>query len=229
VITQQPIDAYRNGDYNTKVPVLLGTNSQEGVMFVYGAIDAILGPEPLPVVDYVAIITVMYKEDFAAVLDLYPAILNGDNKMPLAQVVTDYLFYCPNRQAIGEIAVNVPAFMYYFNHSLSFNAWGPSFNFCQPYVCHGAELPFVFNSAISGGFNFTAQEEQLSVDMVNYWTNFAHSQSGSPNTGLPVPTTWPTYSNVTRQAITLATPVPLINIDLRNQYCDFWDTVGYHF
>lgn len=36
---------------------------------------------------------------------------------------------------------------YYFDHPLSFDAWGPNYTFCLGHVCHGAELPFVFVSA----------------------------------------------------------------------------------
>jgi hypothetical protein len=38
----------------------------------------------------------------------------------------------------------VSAFMYRFNHSWSFNGWGPRYPFCEGHVCHGSELPFVF-------------------------------------------------------------------------------------
>ena len=48
-----------------------------------------------------------------------------------------------------------------------------------PVLGHAVELPFVFNTASLGGFNFTEAEVALSYSMITYWTNFAHR--GTPN------------------------------------------------
>jgi hypothetical protein len=41
-------------------------------------------------------------------------------------------------------------------------------------VCHGSELPFLFDS-LGDYFNFTAAETQLSAQLRQYWTNFVLS------------------------------------------------------
>ncbi|KAL8617718.1 hypothetical protein ACOMHN_053551 [Nucella lapillus] len=88
---------------------------------------------------------------------------------------------------------------YVWNHAFSFPGWGPVF-FCEGRVCHGSELVYLFHSEWSGNFTFTPDEEILSAQIMDFWTNFA--KSGDPNNpGEAVPMTnplppkleWPTY------------------------------------
>ena len=88
----------------------------------------------------------------------------------MLQLMTDYLFTCPSRRFLAlNNHTQAGQWQYFFNHSLSFPGWGPYY-YCQDYACHGAELPFIFNSVTDVGFNFTTSEQQLAYAMSSYWT-----------------------------------------------------------
>jgi len=156
----------------------------------------------------------------------------GDKRPALGELGTDYIFICPTRNittyasTYNGNATN-RAYFYRFNHPLSFDGWGPNFTFCTGHVCHGAELPFVFNSAELAGFQITNEERQLGELMVAYWTNFA--RTGDPNYPLKVPLVWPAFGSSSDQYLELRTPQSTIITGLRKEQCDFWDKLGYHF
>jgi carboxylesterase type B len=91
-------------------------------------------------------------------------------------------------------AANTPTWEYRFDHVMSFDCWGPSYTFCLGIVCHGSDLPFVFNvftDGVSLYYEPTADETKLASDLGNAWTNFITSRN--PNSGLAIPLTYPTY------------------------------------
>jgi len=111
-----------------------------------------------------------------------------------------------------------------FNYAMTYNAWGPNFTFCYGHVCHAGELPFVFvresfqttddlrvaymalqHANRPGMFGMNPQEEAMSRQIVNWWTNFAHT--GNPNLG-PNPTSgssvWPAYNAKQRTTMNIA-------------------------
>jgi carboxylesterase type B len=71
----------------------------------------------------------------------------------------------------------------------------------------------------------TPSELVMATQMVDYWTNFAHT--GNPNKGPnPANTVWPQYSPTSRGSIMLATPVQPV-YGFSKKICDWWDTQGY--
>jgi hypothetical protein len=67
------------------------------------------------------------------------------------------VFSCPTRNAARTIAAKAPQlassiYIYYYDHPLSFPGWGANFSYCNGHVCHGSELPVLYNSATSYGF-----------------------------------------------------------------------------
>ncbi len=81
---------------------------------------------------------------------------------------------------------------YLFNHSLSFDGWGPDYAFCDGHVCHGAELPFIFQSPSRMNMSFTSDEQVMADSMTLAWGNFAHS--GNPNQPTPLDLAWASYT-----------------------------------
>uniref|UniRef100_A0A4W4EPV0 Carboxylesterase type B domain-containing protein n=1 Tax=Electrophorus electricus TaxID=8005 RepID=A0A4W4EPV0_ELEEL len=104
--------------------------------------------------------------------------------------------------------------MYVFDHSLSdHNIWA-GLTFCYNHACHGAELPFLFDSAAVTNLTLTAQETLLANQILCYWGAFAHT--GDPNSHseetpfckqqkLPA---WPRY--------TAAESWPILNLTLQS-------------
>lgn len=99
---------------------------------------------------------------------------------------------------ISSISIPVLCMPVRFRHSRSF---------VQYWVCffstgHGGELSFIFHSAPQMGFNFTADEEKLSNQMITYWTNFA--KYGDPNGKGDL--SWPQYTYQTKSVLRFLTP-----------------------
>ena len=85
------------------------------------------------------------------VLKLYgppPANETKDTRYFLSILGTDYIFKCPNRYAAKGYSQKVDTYMYRFAHLLSYNTFlqNASVPECDDYVCHGTDLPILFNT-----------------------------------------------------------------------------------
>ncbi|EAL61656.1 hypothetical protein DDB_G0291344 [Dictyostelium discoideum AX4] len=219
LITDQPLALIQKGDYN-KVPIIVGTVRNEALVFVAGiALD-------ISKIEYIGgLIDIFGLSHEIKIYELYKPFINGSNFMDTLGVVgTDYIFVCPVRNAAMYLSTNsdFPVYTYQFQHVSSFNPYGNGYDYCADQVCHGLELPYVFGNA--GQYTFSAQEQILSTNMQNYWTNFA--VNGNPNIGNPVNIQWTQYSKSSDDMLTLDTPSYMQSNYLKN-YCDYWDSLGY--
>jgi para-nitrobenzyl esterase len=192
----------RKGQHNN-VPVMLGTNKNEGTIFIttlplnsnaqYRRAVKSLFPEPLS----------------RKVLKQYPVRDYATPRAAFDAIVTDLTFVCPTRGGAQILAASQPQiFMYNFTNSLNL---GMARDFG---AFHGLELSFVFNN-----FNFpiSAEQRQLGDRMLQYWTNFA--KQGDPNAaGLP---TWPRYTPQNDNFLTLDTTITA-GSGLRKTFCEFF-------
>lgn len=144
--------------------------------------------------------------------------------------MTDFVFLCPARwSARAALSMGGVMWMYVFDHAPSDHKIWEGLTFCYDHVCHGAELPFLFDSAPVAEFSFTAQESRLANQMVCYWGAFAHS--GDPNshrkhtpfcrkqTLIP----WPKYTPAEGWAVLNLTLQSHLQHGNRDHFCDFWD------
>lgn len=215
LITQQPLDGASAG---LPKPTLLGTNLDEGTLFVYSALKD-LGLQSLPASLYEAIIRTLFgMTDATEILQAYPAV-TGDNAPVLSQVSTDYLFFCPNRK-LASAGVS-PAYAYVFSQLTNFNIW-PDVPQCADQVCHAAEIPYVFHTATNILQTFTPEEEALSQNMAAYWGAFSRP-GNDPNNGGPTRPTWPTFPGF--NYLNLGTPISTVVDPPHN--CSLWDEIGY--
>jgi carboxylesterase type B len=216
LVTQQPIAGISAG---LPKPTVLGTNLDEGALFVYSALQA-LGLTTLPAEAYQDILIALFGEANAArILQVYPALMMGDNAPVLDQAATDYLFFCANRH-FAAAGVS-PVYAYEFTQLSNFNIW-PNIPECAEHVCHGAELPYVFHSAANIGATFTAAEELLSQTMVAYWGAFSREGS-DPNNGGAARPAWPAFAGF--NYLVLGTPISTAVDPPHN--CSLWDDIGY--
>lgn len=219
-----PLDALNQGKF-TPVPVIIGHVLEEAWVFINEAF-----PKPLNTVEGKALVDVIFSKKGVppAIFSEYPLPANEtkDTRPWLSDLATDYIIECSSRNASYALARSIPVYRYHFNHAWSFHgAWGPNDSCCEGHVCHGCELPFVFDSASLAGYNFTQDEVNLAQLMVAYWGNFAHNLD--PNgVGLP---TWPQVDPETDWVLQFIAPGsgPLQHV--RGSYCDFWDRTGYHY
>ena len=232
-IPEQPLTALQNGDIQ-QVPMMGGSMRDEGQLFVYE-----LFTKPLSEKAYKAIIAGVFGVDsYPEIMRKYPfdVVENStDGRQALNVLATDLLFYCPLRnvtvsyqKALGVAAL--PTYIYRFTHVISFDCWGPDYEFCVGWVCHGSELPFVFHvfdDGVSLYYEPTADELQLSEDLANYWTNFV--TNGDPNKGLVTPAKFPLYLGAEDTILEMNEPGTFTESHYRDSYCDMWDRMGYFY
>ena len=145
IVQQQPIAAAASG---FPLPTVFGTNRDEGTLFVYPLLES-LHALPLSTAIYEGLLAKFFGEtDVAPILAAYPP-NDTDNAPVVSQLVSDYLFFCASRaMASGG---GGPTYGYFFSQlTTSFNLWDlypPKVPQCGDEVCHGAELPYVFDSA----------------------------------------------------------------------------------
>jgi carboxylesterase type B len=229
---QQVLTAFENDQYHKGIPIIIGTNQNEGWTFVYAALD-----KKLAAWEAEAAVAIIYGLTGGYdILKRYEFPNNGADARPvLSKIVTDYLFRCSSRKLLSKVAADgTNAFDYRYNHILTdksiFKDIGMSY--CQDKVCHASELPFVFgpNHYWHSDWYMTPDELALSQSFRQYWTTFAKSPDGNPNS-IMTPVQWPIYNNTAQMNIVLETPT--ISTESFNSWdndlCAFWDKVGYLF
>ncbi len=217
VVVEQPLKAMSEGEL-TK-PILIGTNRNEGVLFVEKG-KAAIKQKTISDVDYKLMVDFIFRDRKIAkkLYEKYPP-TGGDNTFVASKVITNYLFTCPSLLTASDSSPNT--WSYQFDHVSSFNIW-PNTPDCADNVCHGEELPYVFHSAENRGYKFTVNEDQLSNLMVGYWTNFAKELNPSHSEN-----NWPQFEP---DALNLIFVTPLSAISAKSDLganCEFWDSVGY--
>ncbi|XP_029969955.1 cAMP-regulated D2 protein [Salarias fasciatus] len=229
LIKEQAVTAFLKGHWQKEKLVLLGTTSEEGVLFVYGVFK-----KPVSAVESTVYITAIFKQHALRILHKYlPLYRDADRRGMLAQIVTDYIFLCPSRRAArAGTAAGSGVWMYVFDHVPADRRVWSGLTFCYQHACHGAELPFLFNSASVANFTFSPPEKLLSNRMLCYWGAFAHA--GNPSSRaqqtafcreqrLPP---WPRYADTSGWLLMNLTVHSHAQAGTRNQICDFWDKLG---
>eukprot|EP00163_Fabomonas_tropica_P010747 TRINITY_DN2099_c2_g1_i2.p1 TRINITY_DN2099_c2_g1~~TRINITY_DN2099_c2_g1_i2.p1 ORF type:complete len:371 (-),score=108.24 TRINITY_DN2099_c2_g1_i2:775-1887(-) len=225
-LLQQPIEAFQQGSWN-KMPLIAGSVLNEAKLFIWQA-----SAKRLSYTKYLGVLTVVFKTHVREVLKEYPvspAIPGGNDTRPaLSQLGTDYIFTCPcdNVTTNAGNQMSNQVWRYEFNHISNFDAWGPMYSECTTAVCHGADLPYVFQP--STGFQFQPDELTLSNEMIAYYGNFVNT--GNPNQGpATVSVQWPAYSSAIESNIVFATGGLNVTAPIREPQCDFWtNNIGYN-
>jgi len=186
---------YEARRYND-TPVLIGTNSDEGALFVpFAKADA-----------YQKTIHSGYGEYADKILAAYPGATDAEALRSSRDMFRDATFAWPTwswarlQAKTGKGKV----FVYYFSHrppypnQPSFKDWG---------AAHAGEIGYVFG-------NFTPTMPPSDVDrkvsdtVSSYWVNFA--KKGDPNgPGLP---NWPAFTNASQQVMDLDDPSKAIDV-----------------
>jgi para-nitrobenzyl esterase len=194
-----------------KVPVLLGTNRDEGALFTFlanfTAIDddgyaAILAAEPGT------------AAHVSAIRQRYPSSDYPSPAAALAATLADRAFVCPARGVARALTARseAPVFMYHFTYEASRSPFG------SLGVVHTAEISFVFgNPMIGGALNETDRTVVRTV--MGSWTRFVATNSPSD-----ADSPWPAYEPTREDYLELAQP-PRAGAKLRASQCDFWDSL----
>ena len=197
VLTGQPLDAVRAGSA-VGIPLILGTNLEEGRMFTE------LAPDPRPVgAELVSALAGAFFPDGGKALEVLRRLERDTTPQGLlAALLGEQMFRAPTlRLAEAQLQARArdrdqvhpdhpdhPAGVWSYLFSWPSTALGGRLG-----CCHSLELPFVFDTLGAPGTDrFTGPDapQSLADEMSTAWTHFAHH--GTPGDH------WPTYDTASR-------------------------------
>lgn len=181
VITDDQFKLYERGNYND-VNVIIGTNSDEGSLFV----------QPMEPAAYAGMIKQRFGPLADRVLELYPGGDQREAYYSLSDIFRDATFAWPSYTwaRLQSETGNSKVFVYYFDQ------FRPELLFpggtAPRGAAHASEIAYAFgNLDKNQALKATDAEQALSDVMISYWTTFA--KTGNPNgEGLPG---WPLFAD----------------------------------
>jgi para-nitrobenzyl esterase len=220
VIPQAPATALVLGQFN-HVPVMEGTNQNEGSLFIALGFD-LTANGPLTAAQYpTAVEQLVGSQVDQQVLNEYPLRDFSSPDEALSAIFTDAGFSCQARAADQILAAQVPTFAYEFNDTNAPMLFLPPVSF--PYgATHTDEMQYLFQI---GGLpsRLNANQTKLSAQMISYWAQFA--QNGNPNSLATVH--WADYNAVTDNFQSLVPPTPQVELNFSNKHnCAFWTGIA---
>jgi para-nitrobenzyl esterase len=188
VLLGDQYELYESGRFND-TPVLIGTNSNEGALFIQKMSAAMFEPP----------IRAAYGAKADAILAAYPHATDAQALQAARDIARDSLFgwhtwawaRLQSQKGKGK------AYVYYFDHRTPQAPNGAT---------HGAEIVYVFGTLGGAGGGpaglagpVRPEDAATSERIMSYWVNFA--KSGDPNgSGLPA---WQAFSNSAQQVMYL--------------------------
>lgn len=210
-------DAVLSGQFN-HVPMVIGTNHDEGRLFVYGGL---YGPPPTDAASYAAfvqnVISPVVGKPAAAILAEYPGSAYPSYTEAASAVTGDSSFSCLTLHEDMLTAPVVPVYAYQFTDPQAPSPFpGSSLG-----ATHGTELAYLFDNA--GHRALTPAQQQLSNQMIDYWTGFARHHR--PSGGLAP--RWPRFVDADPKIQNLApnavAPHPATEFAAEH-HCGFWNS-----
>lgn len=189
-LPDDPAQMVKQGRFH-RVPVMLGTNHDEGRLFVATEYhQAYMSLVKRPQVD--AIIQQIANGDSAyaqALSSTYSTQAYGSLDLAFSALLTDNYFSCDALHDAKLFSQHVPTYFYEFTEP---DTPTPEDPIMPLGAFHGAELVFVFQGNLKqfeGLPPLNTAQQKLSDRMVRYWGRFA--ASGQPNSLLPP--YWPRF------------------------------------
>lgn len=224
VLPEQPSTAFADGQYD-HVPLLQGTNHDEGRFFVAFAYD--YTGNPLTAAEYTQLAQATFGPGAPLVLAEYPLSAYASPDLALSAVLTDEGFSCPAVRA-DQLTEGSVSYGYEFsdpNPPVSFGLTTLTFPLG---AAHATELQYLFQRVPVADTvpAFTPAQFELSDQMIEYWTRFA--ATGNPNGGSGTPF-WPRYtaSQPDIQELVPSATAPETSAQFStDHHCAFWTSLG---
>lgn len=206
-------------------PTVLGTNLNEGNLFVDKMKQA-LDKTTISDKEAQKILKAFFGETYTGeILTHFPLPSSGDATPVVEQILGDYLFTCANRWVATHASDPSQVWGYQFRPKTTYDIWNGAAPDCvqkptgQSPICHGDELPYVFDSWSDLGVTPSADETALTTTVQGYWGSFA--TQGTPAKAAA----WQPVSDQESYLLLLHPPVGQVH---PFPICtSFWDTIGY--
>jgi para-nitrobenzyl esterase len=221
VMPKPSIDALATGSFN-RVPVLEGTNHDEATIFSPTFLNGLDLSNPADLATYDAVIaTIDGPAPVSQINAEYPPSSYKSPFYSYSAAAGDFYFSCPAYSADQQLSRHVHTFAYEFNDPNVPDFFG----FPLPLLTyHGSELVFVFGTPASEYTQLSQPEQELSDQIMAYWTSFARQ-------GKPTAVShqhWPRYQPMSSRMLNL-TPggvAPYTGF-ASDHHCDFWEPLLY--
>jgi len=218
IYERQIKDAFAQGAFN-QAPVMVGSNKDEGTLFV--AMTQDLSGTPLTADEYPDRLKYLLGSDslVTAVAEHYPLANYATPGAALAAAFGDGFLACPTIDIGALVSAYVPTYLYQFEYPHA------HFTLAMPVdmgAFHSAEVQFVFQRPAGlTPVPFTTAERDLSSQMMGYWTRFATTADPNGDGALA----WPRYDDA-RPHLVFDTPITESS-DAKGEACGFWSGLDY--
>jgi para-nitrobenzyl esterase len=211
----------KSGKFN-RVPVIIGSNSDEGTTFVL--INYELEGSPVTADGYgAAIENLMPTADVDDVMRLYPLSDYPSPSQALAAARTDAAS-CPINSAAKMYAGKVPTYAYVFADrnapfplgKLPTLTMGAGHGFEMQYLFQSQGIPLVSTTPTQ----FDAAQQAVSDSLTGYWAEFMAEQAPEKGGG----PAWPTFKAANGKRIVFNSDATIVSAGDFDQehHCDFW-------
>jgi para-nitrobenzyl esterase len=202
VIPDQPRTLVNAGKF-AKVPYVLGSNFEEGRLFLLGA--AAVATDA----DYEAAVERLFGAAAPTVLKTYPAGDFPSRLDALVRIWGDFRLGCPTYESAQRFAKQGSSvYIYHFSRTTpGLEGLGPT---------HGTEMPYVFGTLAKPG----SDDSALSDTMQGYWTRFA--KASDPNGGSAP--NWPPFDDASDKSMGFDVP-PAVLTAFRRKECEMWESL----
>lgn len=183
-IATNQYELFEKGEFND-TPILVGTNSNEGGMFV---------TQPITSEGFKQMMQGRFGDSADSMLEVYPHATDEEAFQSNRDIMRESAFAWPTWAWATLQSRNGrnKAFVYYFDHRTAASPDGAN---------HAAEIPYVFGNLTSmgpmGAGSDAPEDQALSELIQSYWINFA--TTGDPN-GPALPY-WPAFNENDQQVM----------------------------
>jgi para-nitrobenzyl esterase len=190
-LTGNPAQQVQRGQF-TRVPVMIGSNHDEGRLFVATEYHQAFQWPVVPA-QFTAVVNRVAGSDTAFAQQLastYNSTNYGTLDLAFSALLTDYYFSCDTMHDAEALSRYVPTYSYEFTEP---NTPAPYDPLMPLGAFHGADLRFIFQSNQLAGTTtgpLSTAQQKLADQMVQYWGRFA--ATGNPNSArTPL---WPIFN-----------------------------------